>query len=95
MRKPRRFTLMPAITLASLSLLIALPTLSGIRLYAASSEKFTTITVHPGDTLWRLAATRTPSGGNVQETVDIIQAANRLSSATLSPGERLRIPLPH
>ncbi len=92
MGKRKRFTLLPIIALASLSLMISLPTLSGIHLYAASSEKFSTVTVRPGDTLWRLASSHTPSGGDVQETVDRIAAANRLSNSTLNPGERIRIP---
>ena len=83
---------MPAVTLATLSLIIGLPSLSGIRLYAATSEKFATVIVQPGDTLWRIAATHTPPGGSVQETVDSIEAANRRPSATLTPGEKIRIP---
>jgi len=94
-RKRKGFTLMPAITLASLSLLIGLPSLSGISLYAATSEKFTPVVVRPGDTLWHLAAVHTPTGGSVQETVDSIEAANHLSSATLTPGEKIRIPSSH
>jgi len=92
-KRRKRFTLMPAITLASLSLIVGLPSLSGIRLYAATSEKFTTVTVHPGDTLWRLAGAHTSNGGSVQETVDTIEAANRLATGTLSPGQRIRIPV--
>ncbi len=94
MGKHKRFTLMPIIALASLSLMIALPTLSGTHLYAASSEKLSTVTVRPGDTLWRLAASHTANGGDVQETVDRIAAASHLTSASLHPGQRIRIPLP-
>lgn len=87
----KRFTLMPVIALAALSLTIALPTLSSVRLYAATADRFATVTVHPGDTLWSIASARS-GGGDVQETIDRISAVNHLHGATLQPGQRLRIP---
>ena len=92
MVKRKRFTLMPAVALATLSLMIALPTLSSMHLYAATSEDFTTVTVRGGDTLWKIAATHTQSGGDVQETIERIAQANHLTSATLQIGQTLRIP---
>jgi len=91
-RKRKRFTLMPAVALASLSLMIALPTLSSTHLYAAESVRFATVRVHGGDTLWNIAATHTSSGGDVQETIERISQANHLKSATLQVGQTLRIP---
>jgi len=89
----KRFTLMPAIALVGLGLLVALPTLSSMRLYAATAERYATVTVHPGDTLWSIASSHTGSGSDVQETVDRIADANHLSTGTIQPGEHLRIPL--
>jgi nucleoid-associated protein YgaU len=89
----KRFTLMPAIALAALGLMVALPTLSSMRLYAASTERYATVTVHPGDTLWSIASTHTAAGTDVQEVVDRIADANHLRSGTIQPGEHLRIPL--
>jgi nucleoid-associated protein YgaU len=88
----KRFTLMPAIALAALSLMVALPTLSSMRLYAATAQHYATVIVQPGDTLWSIAAARTSGNGDVQELVDRISAANHIQAATLQPGQRLRIP---
>ena len=92
MHKRKKITLMPVIALAALSLMVALPTLSSTRLFAAGHTHFTTISVHPGDTLWSIAAARTSSDGDVQETIDRITEANHLSGAALQAGEHLRIP---
>jgi nucleoid-associated protein YgaU len=88
----KRFTLMPAIALAALSLMVALPTLSSMRLYAATTQHYATVIVQPGDTLWSIAAARSSGSGDVQELVDRISDANHLQAATLQPGQRLRIP---
>jgi nucleoid-associated protein YgaU len=88
----KRFTLMPAIALAALSLMVALPTLSSMRLYAATAQHYATVIVQPGDTLWSIAAARSGGNGDVQELVDRISDANHLQAATLQPGQRLRIP---
>lgn len=91
MGRRKRLTLMPAIALAALSLMVALPTLSSVRLYAASATRYGIVTVHPGDTLWSIAAAHTPDG-DVQESIDRISAVNHIRGATLQPGEQLRIP---
>jgi predicted Zn-dependent protease len=82
---------MPAIALAALSLMVALPMLSGMRLYAASAPRYTSVSVNPGDTLWSIAAAHT-GGTDIQETIDRITAVNHLRGSTLQPGERLKIP---
>jgi nucleoid-associated protein YgaU len=83
---------MPAIALAALGLMVALPTLSSVRLYAATAQRYATVTVRPGDTLWAIAAAHTGSGTDVQEVVDRIADANHLQSGTIQPGQHLRIP---
>ena len=92
MVRRKRFTLMPAITLAALSLMVTLPALSSMHLYAATAQRYATVTVQPGDTLWSIAAAHTSANNDVQETIDRISAANHLSVSMLLPGERLRIP---
>jgi hypothetical protein len=87
----KRFTLMPAIALAALSLIVALPTLSSMRLYAAGAERYASVTVRPGDSLWSIAATH-DSGGDIQQTIDEIDAVNHLHGLPLQPGQKLRIP---
>jgi Tfp pilus assembly protein FimV len=88
----RRFTLMPAIALAALSLMVTLPALSSMHLYAASTQRYSTVVVRPGDTLWSIASMHTPQNADVQDTIDRITEANHLQAATLQPGEKLRIP---
>jgi len=90
-RKQKRFTLMPAIALAALSLMVSVPMLSSVRLYAASAQRYTTVTVRPGDTLWTIASAHTGSS-DVTETIDRITEVNHLRSAPLQPGQHLRIP---
>jgi nucleoid-associated protein YgaU len=91
-RKRRNITLMPVIALATLSLMVAVPALSSNRLYAASAQRYVTITVHPGDTLWSIAAAHTGDSSDVQESIDRITAVNHLHSPALQPGQHLRIP---
>jgi LysM repeat protein len=88
----KRFTLMPAIALAGLGLMVALPTLSNVRLYAATTQRYVTVTVRPGDTLWSIAAAHSKASADMQEVVDRISDANHLQSGALQPGEQLRIP---
>jgi len=89
----KRFTLMPLIALSTLSLAVSIPTLASGHLYAASPQRYETVTVKPGDDLWTLAAARTASGSDVQETIDRVMADNHLETATLQPGQHLRIPI--
>jgi LysM repeat protein len=90
--KRRRFTLMPLITLAALSLMVTVPALSSVHLYAASPQHYATVIVHPGDTLWSIASTHTGSNADVQDTIDRISEVNHLSSSSIAPGQHLRIP---
>ncbi len=93
MYKPRkRPTLMPAVALAALGALVALPALSQTRLYAAAPERFANVTVVAGQNLWTIADRYTSEDGNVQDTVDQIMAANGLKSSTVVAGEHLKIP---
>jgi LysM repeat protein len=84
---------MPAIALTALALMVALPTLSSVRLYAATAQRYVTVTVQPGDTLWSIASAHAMPSADVQEIVDRISDENHLQGGTLQPGEHLRIPL--
>lgn len=95
MRNPsrsKRFTLMPLIALAGLSLAVTLPALSATQLHAAKPVAYTSVTVRSGDNLWKLAESRTAPGGDVQAVVDQIVAVNHLDNAALTPGQHLHIP---
>jgi predicted Zn-dependent protease len=88
-----RFTLMPLIALGTLSLAVSIPTLASGHLYAASPQRYETVIVKPGDDLWTLAAARTATGNDVQGTIDRVMADNHLDTATLQPGQHIRIPI--
>lgn len=91
MKRRKRVTLMPLIALAALSLAVTLPTLSAVHLHAATPQRYATVTVLPGDTLWSIAAAHSGSG-DIQERIDRISEVNHLDQVTLQPGEHLRIP---
>lgn len=94
MRSPftKKFTLMPLIALAGLSLAVTLPALSATQLHAAPPANYATVTVHTGDNLWSLAERNVATGGDVQAVVDQIVAVNHLQGGSLQPGQRIRIP---
>ena len=91
MYRRKRVTLMPIISLAALSLMVALPVLSSTRLYAASAPRYQVVRVNAGDTLWSIAAAHT-GDSDVQDTIDRITSVNHLHGTTLQPGQHLRIP---
>ena len=90
--KRKRIDLMPAVALAALAAIVAIPALSQSRLYAASPAHATSVIVHRGESLWTIADRFTPADASTQDTVDRILATNHLSSASIVPGERLQIP---
>ncbi|MCS4484244.1 LysM peptidoglycan-binding domain-containing protein [Gleimia sp. 6138-11-ORH1] len=59
----------------------------------AQAEQLTTAYVTTGDSLWSIAATRTPAGGDVAETVYQIQLLNDLNGETLQVGQKLIVPV--
>jgi LysM repeat protein len=91
--KRRRFTLMPIITLAALSAMVTVPALSSMQLHAAAPQHYATVVVHPGDTLWSIASAHTASTSDVQDTIDRITEVNHLTTASIEPGQRLRVPM--
>ncbi len=89
--KRKRISLMPAVALATLSALVAIPALSP-RLFAGSPQRTITVTVHPGENLWTIADRYTATDANTQETIDAIKGANHLATARIVPGQRLLVP---
>lgn len=49
------------------------------------------VTVYSGDTLWQIAAERTPEGGDVRDTVAEIMSLNGLDSSVLTPGQQIAV----
>jgi LysM repeat protein len=46
-----------------------------------------------GDTLWDIAATHTPAGEDVRQTVADIRRANHLEGSLIYPGQVLQVPV--
>jgi len=90
-KSKRKLTLMPLVALAGLSLAVTIPALSS-SVHAAPPVAYASVVVAPGDSLWSLAERTTPSGGDVQGTVDEIIAANHLAGAELKVGQKLEVP---
>ncbi|MFT8704243.1 LysM peptidoglycan-binding domain-containing protein [Bifidobacterium aquikefiricola] len=55
-------------------------------------QQVTSYTVRPGETMWQYASDITPSGGDVNETIDKLMKLNNLHSTSLQAGERLIVP---
>ena len=90
--KRKRISLMPAVALATLSALVAIPALSQSRLFAAAPEHSLTVTVRSGENLWTIADRYTAADASTLETVDAIKEANHMADVKIVPGQRLIIP---
>ncbi len=90
--KRKRISLMPAVALAGLSALIAIPAFSQVRLYAAGPQRTETVVVKAGENLWTIADRFTAADANTQDTVDAIKETNHLANSRIVPGERLLVP---
>lgn len=79
------------VVLLAVGLLVAPQAFAGTDEPVQSSVS--TYTVATGDTLWDIAATLTPAGGDVSVTVaDIIQL-NRMEGSGLIAGEQILVPV--
>lgn len=58
-----------------------------------AASVWTDVSLGQNGTLWELAQAHPVPGLSVSETVDLIQAANNLSSSTVHVGQSLRVPL--
>ena len=59
---------------------------------ATGPQEVMSYTVAPGDTLWGYAASITPSGGDVAQTVEELKDLNQLDSYSLQTGQRILVP---
>lgn len=83
--------------------LVLLSVLLGLAVWSVSAKAFAsepgggvevqTVTVQPGETLWRLAAGVAESGEDVRDVVQEIQELNGMESAAVRAGEQLLLPV--
>jgi LysM repeat protein len=59
--------------------------------WGSAPTAYDTVTVHPGDSVWTIAAQRYP-GADTRDKVGEIMSANGLHDPTLLPGQQLRVP---
>ena len=78
---------------ASLAVGVTIAILFGLAKTAMGEEPTgnTRYVVHPGDTLWTIAAQRYPDA-DVRQKVGEIETLNKLSSPVIIPGEALQVP---
>ena len=72
--------------------LVAFPAMGAVS-GSNDPDEFVTYTVQPGDTLWLYAARATPSGGDVNDSIDTLMRINHLDSVSLDVGQRLKVPV--
>ena len=85
-RGRRRFLLLAGVVGAAATSLLLVT-------HGGASTGSAHITIHRGDTLWAIAASRY-SGDDIQTRVQQIEAANHLAGGRLSPGQILTLPEP-
>jgi LysM repeat protein len=59
----------------------------------SSKVKYTSVTVYPGDTLWKIASEYNNDESDVRKVIYKIRKLNNLKSAVIIPGQELLIPL--
>ncbi|MGH2830814.1 MAG: LysM peptidoglycan-binding domain-containing protein [Actinomycetota bacterium] len=80
---------------AALALGIMLGTAANVTARQAHKSPFrgTVHVVSPGENLWGIVREAYP-GKDPREQIVLVRRANRLRSATITPGQRLRLPAP-
>jgi LysM repeat protein len=95
-RAHMKITLRGKITAAILALCMASGVVAMVTPDKADSASgaiaVTSYTVRPGDSLWTYAASITPSGEDVSQTVKELVDLNNLDSTALVAGQRLVVP---
>ena len=86
---PTRVLVIISTIVVALLLLLA-PTVAASGELLASTESYV---VRSGDTLWRIAADRTPRGQDLRDTLAAIRSINRLTGSVIYPGQILEVPL--
>ncbi len=83
---------------ARLALIVAtaaagLVVVGGVAYAESGTQGEQRVTVHAGDTLWRIASAHYP-GTDIEQAIATIESANHLGGAAIRPGEVLYLPAP-
>jgi hypothetical protein len=74
---------------AGVALLFAIALTSG----PTQANAFRRVTIHEGDTVWRVAEKWSEQGSDTPRMVAAIESANSLRDGHLTPGETLLVPV--
>ncbi|MEC9488868.1 MAG: LysM peptidoglycan-binding domain-containing protein [Halanaerobium sp.] len=80
------------ITILTLLFVLVLPSVLYSMVKEPAQEVFHSIVVQPGDNLWLIAERYSEPETDLRKVVFNIKKANKLTSAKLIPGQKLRIP---
>ena len=86
---PTRVLVIISTIVVALVLLLA----SSVGASGAVVETTEVYSVRSGDTLWDIAAERTPEGRDVRDTVAAIRSINRIGHSVIHPGQSLDVPV--
>lgn len=76
----------------AVALIVILPALFSVEA-TSQAEQYVEVIVLPGQTLWQIAIEHKQKGTDTRRMVEHIRKANGLASASIYPGQLLRIPV--
>ena len=92
-RRARRRSRPARLALIAATAAAGLVAVGGVAYAGSATPDTQRVTVHAGDSLWRIAGAHYP-GRNIEEEISAIEAANHLDGAQIRPGEVLYLPAP-
>lgn len=82
------------ITFLMIFFVLVLPSILYSMVNYSSTQKYTSIIVQPGDNLWKIAQRHASPDTDLRKIIHEIKKVNRLNTASLMPGQELKIPQP-
>ncbi|HEY4270147.1 MAG TPA: LysM peptidoglycan-binding domain-containing protein [Galbitalea sp.] len=86
-----RAVLLVLVAIPVIAIALAFGLSAGGATATGSSSPLSTVTVQPGQTLWQVATKVAPQS-DPRDVINDIMSVNRLTTATIQPGEKLEIP---
>lgn len=89
-----RFRFTAFVTIVLILAVVGFNTIFGMNIVSGESKpEYTTIEVLPGETLWDIASEHMPGDMDKREAVYKIQKANGLDDVTITPGQKIKVPV--